>query len=263
MVRVLPPLASVVGDAARLARARLAILLGLAALPLLPLALFGPFVAEVAIALQYGVTTGFSAIVSPWTALIAAVGLLLSVAVSLATTAAMFVVLGSPADLSLRAAVRLGVRRWVAFLWTQVLVGLAMVVAAVPSLLFAWWLSVRRGLTVDADPALALAAVVIALLLAVPVLIVASWYAVAPVSAARGEAWGSPALAVSHRLVQGATAQTFGILFVWFLFELFLSVALGALFPGLSLFQSLVFYFVTSILGNAYLFALYRALRRS
>lgn len=263
MARAFPSLSALVGDAVRLARSRLLTLCALALLPLLPLGLLGPFAVEVLVALDAGITSGFASFVSPLAIFAALVGLLLSVAVGQAATVGTFVVLGSPSDLGPRAAFRVGARRWLTLLWTEALVVLAILLAAAPSVVFSWWAKFTVGPFLRGEPFVAALVLVVSVLLLLPSLVVATWYAFAPIPAARGEAWGSGALTVSRRLVEGATGRAFGLLLAWFLFEMLFSLILAALFPGLVLFQRLVFYFTTTILSAAYLFTVYQALRRA
>lgn len=252
-MRVLPPVSTIFAEALRLARSRFGTLLALALLPLLPLALLAPFATEVFLALT----------VSPWATATAFLGLLLSLLVSLASGAGMFAALGSPTDPGPRAALSVGARRWIAVAWTQLLAVLAVVATAVP--LFAVVFVSEWVLGPDLADLFTLRVVllVVAVLLSIPVFVVATWYALAVIPAALGQAKASSALALSHRLVAGVTASTFGFLFLWFLLELLLSLLLALLFPGLALFQALTYYLTTSILGSAYLFAVYRALRNA
>lgn len=261
--RVLPPLSALFAEACRLARDRLGTLLALALFPLVPLVLFAPFMAEALVALQEGavVPGDILLFVSPWTAVMAFLGIALSGIVTVASGAAMFSVLGRGADPGPRVAFRLGARVWLAVLWTQLLVFGAALAAAAPALLVTWVaMTVGGGTTLRDSPLLAF---LLALVLFFPVFVVITWYAFATIPAARGEVWGWRALAVSHRLVQGAGAQVFGLLLAWGLFELLLWLLLAALFPGLDLFRQLAFTLTAFILGSAYFVAVYNALRRT
>lgn len=264
-MRILPPFSAVFGEALRLARSRFGTLLALALLPLLPLALLAPFATEVFFTAAGGVVDAseIALAISPWTTATAFLGLLLGFVVSLVSSAGMFAALGSPTDPGPRAALSVGARRWIAVAWTQLLTVLAVAATAVP--LFAVAFVSERVLGPDLADLFTLRVVllVVAVLLLIPVFVVATWYALAVIPAALGTVWGSGALAVSHRLVAGLWAPTFGFLFLWFLLELILSLLLALLFPSLTLFQALTYYLTTSILGSAYLFAIYRALRNA
>lgn len=264
-LRLLPPLSSVFADAVRLARDRFWTLLALALLPAIPIVLVIPFLAQVFVAFDAGVTAGaeLTRYTTPWIAGVALLGLLLSVVVSVASAAGIFVVLGAARDPGPRGAFRDGARRWLAYLWTQALVVVTVILVLVPTTVI---LALRQSVFMpgpDDARALSLLTTLLALILAVPAFIVISWYAFAPVLAARGDTWGVDALRLSHHLVEGLAAHVFGFLFAWLLFELLLSLILGALFPGLTLFANLVHYLTSSILGSAYLFTLYQAVRRA
>lgn len=264
MLRVIPSASVVFVDAVRLARSRLGTLFVLAFFPLLPLTLLGPLATEVLVALAVGVPSDFLvSVVSPLALATALVGVALSGVAGLASTVGMFVVYTSSSDLGPRAAFHIGTQRWSAFLWTEVLVALAILCAAAPSLVFTWWAKGTLGPLLYAEPILGMFVLTIAVLLFLPVLVVATWYAFAPVAAARGEASGSLALAASRRLIRGAAGQTFGLLLTWFLFQLLVAFFLALFLPGLLLLQRALFYFSISILSTAYLFTLYQALRRS
>lgn len=264
-LRTLPTLSALFGTAFRLAGSRLGTLLPLALFPLVPLALFGPFVAQVLVAAEEGLfdPAGVATRVSPWTAVLAFLGLIGSFVFSVASAAGMLTVLGRSADPGPRTAFREGVQSWVAFVWTQLLAALAVLAAAIPGLLVFWWAQRMLGAALNGSMAIRLLALLVPLLLMVPAFVVAVWYAFAVIPAARGEARGPTALAVSRRLVEGATGHVFGILLAWSLAEVLLWALLALLLPGLTLLQGLVYYLTTSILGSAYLVAVYQALRRS
>lgn len=264
MLRVIPSASVVFVDAVRLARSRLGTLLVLALFPLLPLTLLGPLATEVLAALDVGVPADFFVlVVSPLALATALVGIVLSGVAGLASTVGMFVAYTNSRDVGPRAAFHIGTQRWGIFLWTEILVALAILCTAAPSLVFAWWAKETLGPLLYTEPLFGMFVLTIAVLLFLPVLVVATWYAFAPVIAARGEASGSLALAASRRLIRGAAGQTFGLLLVWFLFQLLFAFLLTLFFPGLLLLQRAIFYFTISILSTAYLFTLYQALRRS
>lgn len=265
VIRVLPPLSRLVHDAFLLARSRLGTLVSLALFPLIPFVLFGPFVAQVLVAIEEGMSgpADIATRISPWTAALAFLGLVLGFVVSVASAAGMFVALGKSADQGARAAFRDGTRAWFAFAWTQFLAALAVFATAVPGLFVFWWVQRVLGEALAGNLALRLLILLVPLLLVVPAFVVASWYAFALIPAARGETLGPAALAVSHRLVEGAVLHVFGLLLAWALAEVSFWVLLELLFPGLTLFKSLVHYLAVSILGSAYLVVVYQALRRS
>lgn len=259
-LRTLPTPSALLGDAFQRARARFGTLLALALLPLLSLGLLAPLLAEVYVAQHVGFQGDLAAFVSPSSAALAILGLVVSAAVSFATMAAMFTVLHDPADSGPRLAFQRGVRRWGAVLLTEVVVVGTLLLAAVPSIAFVALAGRVLDLPTVTDVWIRAVVFATTLVLFVPVLIVASWYVFAPIPAALGQAWGVAALRRSHRLVAGATGRVFGLLVFWVFLEVSLSFILAALFPGLELFQMLVFYLTVTILGVAYLFSVYRAL---
>ena len=265
MLLILPRLSTHFADAFRLARGRLLTLFSLALYPLLPLALFSPFIAQVFVAIGEGAASPeeIAAGVAPWVVGLAVVGLLLSLVVSVASAAGMFIALGRGSDLGPRVAFSQGGRVWLHVTWTQVLAALAVAAMALPAILLSWLgqMMLASTLTENSMPHVLLFLILVLLIL--PALAVATWYAFAVIPAARGEAYGSTALTVSHQLVHGATVQVFGLLFAWTLFEFLFWLLLAVLFPGLTLLQGVTYYFVTSILGAAYLVAVYNALRRT
>lgn len=263
-IRLLPSLSSLFRGALRLAWGRLGTLVALALFPLVPLTLASPFIVQLLIVQEAGMVGAEATVVALWATLLAFLGVLLAFIGGIASVAGMIVALTAPVDPGPRAAFREGARRWLAVLWTQLLVAVAVLLAALPLLAFLWWLGGSgAGVTLAAIPSTRILTVLLALLLAVPTFIVTVWYAFAFIPAARGEAWGVRALAVSHRLVHGATGQVFGLLLALVLFELLLSVLLLAFFPGLSLFQSFTYYLATTVLEASYLVVLYRALRQA
>lgn len=262
---MLPPLSALFATAFHLARARLGTLVSLALFPLIPLLLLGPFLAQVLVAVEDGMVgpVAIAARISPWAGVLAFLGLVGSFIVSVASVAGTFVALGKSADHGPRAAFRDGMKAWGAVVWTQLLASLAVLVAAVPSFLVLRWLQLMIGNALASDRLLQMLALLVLLLLMIPAFVVTAWYSFAVIPAARREAFGPAALAVSHRLVEGATGHVFGLLLAWWLAEMVLWVLLSLLFPGLALFQGFVYYLVTAILGSAYLVAVYQALRRS
>lgn len=265
MILILPRLSTLFADAFRLARARFLTLFSLALYPLLPFALCSPFIAQVFVAVGEGATSPeeIAAGVSPWVVGLAVIGLLLSLVVSIASAAGMFIALGRGSDLGPRAAFSQGGRVWLQVTWTQILAALAVAAMALPAILLSWLGQMMLEESPTANTALYVLLLLISVLLILPALAVATWYAFAVIPAARGEAYGSTALTVSHRLVHGATVQAFGLLFAWTLFEFLFWLLLAVLFPGLTLLQGVTYYFVTSILGASYLVVIYNALRRT
>ena len=264
-VRFLPDLSALFADAVRMARARFWTLFVLGIFPAVPLVLLSPFIAQVLMARDQGAAfpEEIAPYISPWTSVVAVLGLILVFIVSFAASAGMFIALSAPRDPGPRRAMREGAQRWLAYFWVQLLMGIAVLLVLVPGVLF---FTVGRNILGSMGgyhPSLSLFILLVSLLLVFPAFIVISWYAFSLVLAARGEASGVAALRVSHRLVHGATGQVFGFLFAWFLVELLLSLLLSVLFPGLPLFTGLVYYFTTTILGSAYLYALYLALRKA
>lgn len=264
-LRILPVLSTTFADTLRHAKSRFWTLFVLGLLPALPLVLLSPFIVQVLVALDEGalLATDIARYVTPWTSVVAVLGLLLGFVVSFASSAAMFVALGSPHDPGPRRAFQEGAQRWLAYFWTQLLMGGAVLLVLVPGLLFFTWGNGLLARMVGESQALSLFVLLVSLLLVLPAFVIVTWYALAPILAAQGQAWGVAALRLSRRLVQGATGQMFGFLLAWFLFELLLSVLLPAFFPGLTLFTGFVHYFTTTILGSAYLFTLYQSLRRA
>lgn len=263
-VRTLPHLSTLLQDAFRLAWARFGTLLVLVLVPFVPLLLFGPFIVQVLLFVNQGVINFDTVVfyVSSWTTLLALLGLLLGFAVSVASAAGMFLTLAGTSDPGPRAALRLGIERWIPFAWTWVLSVLAVALSMVPGVLFFWWsgsflqpLEGTRGLSIFA--------LVASLVLLAPAFVVATWYALSLIPAARGDASGSDALRLSHRLIEGVTGQVFGLLFAWVLLEILFSILLNAFFPRLPLFTGFTYYCVTTILGSAYLVSIYHALRRA
>lgn len=262
-LRALPSLSGLFGEAARCARRRLGTLTALALFPVIPLALAAPLGAQVSLALEYGLAPErIDSLVSPWTAILTFLGLVLAFVVAVASVIGMLATLAGPEDLGPRLAFRVGAQRWVAFLWTQFLTAIVIAAVALPAILFSWWADAALGPALAENVALQAALLLIVLILLLPVFVAVSWYAFAAIPAALGEASGGRALAVSQRLVAGATGQVFGLLFTWFLFEILLSVLLRLLFPGLLLFQFVAYYLAVSLLGSAYLVVIYRALRQ-
>ncbi|TSC72604.1 MAG: hypothetical protein G01um101438_321 [Parcubacteria group bacterium Gr01-1014_38] len=263
-IRTLPHLSTLLRDAFRLAWSHVGTLIALATVPFVPLLLFSPFIVQVLLAVNQGAASLGAIVfyVSSWTAVLALLGLLLGFVVSVVSTAGIFFTLAGTSDPGPRAALRTGMERWIAFVWTWLLSVFAVALSLLPGMLFFWW--ARIGLQpVLEGSGLSLFALIVALLLVLPAFIVASWYAFSLIPAARGDAWGSDALRISHRLVAGVTGQVFGLLFAWFLFELLFSILLNAFFPGLPLFTGFVYYYTTTILGSAYLVVIYQALRRA
>lgn len=249
----------------RLAQARMLTLFALSLFPAIPLVLVSPFLLQALRAAEFGVTdpVGMASLVSPWTVVAALLGLLLSFFASLASTAGMFVALGSPKDPGPRAAFREGARRWGSYLWTQVLVTLAVLLIMLPGLLFFTWAQEVLRVSSGADSLLATVALLLSLLLVTPAFLVVTWYAFATIPAARGEAWGVAAIRISHQLVRGSTGRVFGFLLAWLVFEALLAALLRAFFPGLPLFTGFVYYVLATVLGSAYLFTVYDALRKA
>ncbi len=264
-IRFLPTISGIFREALQLTRGRLWTLWTLALTPLVPGALVAPFVAEVLFHVEGGITgpAQIAEAVAPWTATLAVVGLVLGFIASVAATAATILVLTEPANPGVRSAFPRGLRRVVPVFWTQLLAVLAAAVAALPAVIFSWWTEQRAAASLAANPALGTFVQIVTILLFVPALIVALWYSVAVVPAARGETQGPAALAVSRRLVQGATGSVFGYFLAWILFEILLVLLLTLFFPGLTLFQATTYYLVTTVGSTALVVALYNALRRA
>ena len=263
-IRTLPHLSTLLRDACRLAWSRVGTLIALATVPFVPLLLFSPFIVQVLLAMNQGATSldAIVASVSPWTSMLALLGLLLGFAVSVVSAAAIFLTLAGSSDPGPRAALRTGSERWIAFVWTWLLSVLAVALSVLPGMLFFWWARTFLQPALEGS-GLSLFVLIVALLLVLPAFIVASWYGFSLIPAARGDAWGSDALRISHRLVAGVTGQVFGLLFALLLFELLFSLLLNLFFPGLPLFVGFTYYYVTTLLGSAYLVTIYHALRRS
>lgn len=264
-IRTLPHLSTLLRDAVRLAWSRAGTLAVLATAPFLPLLLFSPFIVQVLLAVNEG-AADLSAIVtyvSPWTAVLALLGLLLGFVVSVVSAAGIFLTLGGTGDPGPRAALRLGAQRWIAFFWTWLLSVATVALTLLPGMLLFWWARTFFLSTLDGTSGLSVVILIISLLLVFPAFLVATWYAFSLIPAARGDAWGSDALRISHRLVEGVTGQVFGLLFAWLLFELLFSILLNLLFPGLPLFTGFTYYYITTLLGSAYLVTIYHALRRA
>ncbi len=247
--------------ALQLVRPHAGTLVVLALLPLLPLALFGPLLAEAAKVVNLVPPEALLNAVSPWTVAVALLGLGLSVLVTVAAAAGMFHLFGEDENPGVTAVFAVGARRLGAVLWTEFLLLLAVLLALAPSLLLLGWTSRSFGAVLAADPWFFTGVAVVALLLALPALVVVAWYALAPILAARGDAAGRRALVVSHRLVAGSALRVVGALLGLVLGEWIWSVALSLLFPGLALFRALLLSVTVPVVGNAYLFALYAALR--
>lgn len=265
-LRTLPHFSTIVRDTFQLARARLGTLVVLSTVPFIPLLLFSPFITQILFAVNEGAGSieAVVAYISFWTSILALVGIILSFVASGVSTAAMLFALASSNDPGARKALRVGVERWLAVLFTSVLSALAVLLVMLPGILFLWWASVALNLSfAEGMSGFSVATLVVAVLLLLPALIVATWYAFSLIPAARGDAWGPDALRLSHRLVHGATVHVFGLLFVWMVLEFFFSLLLNIFFPGLDLFQGFVHYYATTILGSAYLVTVYHALRKA
>lgn len=237
----------------------------LATAPFVPLLLFGPFIMQVLLAVNEGATDLMAIVVyvSPWTAVLALLGLLLGFIVSIVSAAGIFQTLAGTGDPGPRDALRLGVQRWIVVVWTWLLAVGAVTLALLPGLLLFWWARTFFLAGFDGMSGLSVVVLLLSLLLVFPAFIVATWYAFSIIPAARGDVWGSDALRISHRLVEGVTGQVFGLLFAWLLFELLFSILLNMFFPGLPLFVGFTYYYVTTLLGSAYLVTIYHALRRA
>lgn len=264
-IRTLPHLSTLLRDAFRLAWSRVGTLAILASVPFLPLLLFSPFIVQVLLAINEGATNlpAIGTYVSPWTAVLALLGLLLGFVVSVVSAAGIFLTLGSASDPGPRGALRLGAQRWVAFAWTWFLAIIAVALTLLPGVLLFWWARTYFLSALDDASGLSAVMLLLSLLLVFPAFLVATWYAFSLIPAARGDAWGSDALRISHRLVEGAAGQIFGLLFAWVLFKLLFSILLNIFFPGLPVFTGFVYYYVTTLLGSAYLVTIYHALRRA
>ncbi|MDP3685320.1 MAG: hypothetical protein Q8R32_00645 [bacterium] len=264
-IRTLPHLSTLLRDACRLAWSRAGTLMVLVTVPFVPLLLFSPFIVQVLLAVNQGATdlTAIVVYVSPWTAVLALLGLLLGFVVSIVSAAGIFLTLGGTGDPGPRAALRLGMERWITFAWTWLLAVAAVALALLPGVLLFWWARAFFLFALDGAFGLSFVILILSLLLVFPAFLVATWYALSLIPAARGDAWGSDALRISHRLVEGVTGQVFGLLFAWLLFEMLFSILLNMFFPGLPLFTGFAYYYVTTIIGSAYLVTLYHALRRA
>ncbi|TSC61665.1 MAG: hypothetical protein G01um1014106_719 [Parcubacteria group bacterium Gr01-1014_106] len=265
-LRTLPHFSSILGDTFQLARARLGTLVVLATVPAVPLLLFSPFIAQALFALDQGAVTVDDVVsyISSWTSVLALIGMLLGVVVSIVSTAGMLFTLSAAHDPGPRTALQHGFQRWLPFVGTQILTTLAVFVVMLPGLLFLLWTQKLLGFSLATDiRGLSLGALLISILLLLPALLVATWYAFSLIPAARGDAWGPDALRFSHRLVHGASMHVFGLLFAWAVLEFFFSLVLNLLFPGLDLFRGFVHYYATTILGSAYLVTVYHALRKA
>lgn len=249
--------------ALQFARPHAGTLVALALLPLLPLALVGPLLAEAEKLSNLVPPEALLSAVSPWTAAVALLGLGLSALVTVAAAAGMFHLFSDDANPGVTAVFAVGARRLGTVLWTEVLLFLAVLLTLAPSALLFAWVSRVFGPALAADPWFFTGVVLAALLLALPALIVVAWYTLAPILAARGEAAGRRALAVSHRLVAGSVLRVVGAVAGLVLGEWLWSVILSLLFPGLALFRALVLSVTVPVVGNAYLFAMYQALRRN
>jgi len=258
MGSTLPSFGSLVRTAWDLSRPRLRGLIVLAVLPLVPLFLFFPV--QSLTVLQRGVLVGGEpSVPTSWFQTLGIVVLIAAFALNKISAAGMFAYLADPRIHGGRAALRRGWQRWLPYLWTELLLAVIVAVAMAPGLLLGWWLV--SFFSVNAvnpeDLGLLFLALLAPAVLLLPGVAIAVRYAFAPLAVAVGSTAGPAALSLSSKMVQGHFWPVLGRLLLWILVQIIV-VRMVSPLPILNWFVP----YAISILGLAYLVALYQALRK-
>ena len=193
--------------------------------------------------------------------LIGMLGLLGSVILSTAAKAGIFITVARRDDLGARRALREGFRRFFPFLFTEILASLLVFLALLPFMFFTLWYTVGGGRTMLGEPltgeAVGILMFAALLLLLIPGLLFAVWFAFAPLATVVKDAPGGiPALRESFRLVAGHSWDVLARLGGGGLLYLAATIAVSPL-P----IANWLLPFLLALYGTAFFIVIYRELR--
>lgn len=256
----LTPFSHELSVAWRLLAARWQTAVKLALIPLLPLVLLLPLLAEQSVSLT---SEGLRALniraASPFMAGVALIGVIISLIFSIGTRAALFGLLAGPRETDVRKLLKAGFRRFFPFVFTELLVAIILIASFLPLMGFSfWYMNIGRAAASASVllPAMETFAFAFTLALFVPPFILAVWFAFASLATAIGDARGGiAALEWSAGLVRGRWTRIMKRLAAWAVLSIVLSAAVSPL-PVASWLIPLLL----TLVGSAFLLAVYKEL---